>query len=276
MRISRETQIQSVSSFACPASPRPLPCLFTLEYVPKMQPLRARPNAPAATIFQQCAQRTATKTAATQRRMPKRTRSDHLPTMRPTRRHENRRRAAPHAQTRTRADRRFPAMRPTRRRAAPHARAHPRRPPHSSNAPNAPSRKPPPRSAARANAPRADRCLPTMRPTRRHKNRRRAAPHAQTRTRANRRFPTTAQRATTKTAAAHPCADCRFPTMRPTCRHENRRRAAPHARTHLRRPPFSSNAPNAPSRKPPPRSAARPNAHPRRPPHSSNAPNAPP
>ena len=87
MRISRETQIQSVSSFACPASPRPLPCLFTLEYVPKMQPLRARPNAPAATIFQQCAQRAAMKTAAAQRRTPKRTHADRrLPAMRPTHR----------------------------------------------------------------------------------------------------------------------------------------------------------------------------------------------
>ena len=87
MRISRETQIQSVSSFACPASPRPLPCLFTLEYVPKMQPLRARPNAPAATIFQQCAQRTAMKTAAAQRRTPKRaSRRPPFSNDRPTRR----------------------------------------------------------------------------------------------------------------------------------------------------------------------------------------------
>ena len=94
-----------------------------------------------------------------------RTRADRcLPTMRPTRRHENRRRAAPPVQTRTRADRCLPTMRPTRhhenrRRAAPHERTH------------------------------ADRRLPTMRPTRRHGNRRRAAPHAQTRPRADRRIP---------------------------------------------------------------------------------------
>ena len=172
MRISRETQIQSVSSFACPASPRPLPCLFTLEYVPKMQPLRARPNAPAATIFQQCAQRAITKTAAAQRRPSECTRSDHLPAMRPTHRHENRRHAAPHAQTHPQrpssnnAPNAPPRKPPPRSAARPNA--HPRRPPFSSNAPNAPSRKPPPHSAARPNAyPRANRRIPAMRPTRR-------------------------------------------------------------------------------------------------------------
>ena len=118
--------------------------------------------------------------------------------MRPTRRHENRRRAAPPVQTRTRADRCLPTMRPTRhhenrRRAAPHERTH------------------------------ADRRLPTMRPTRRHGNRRRAAPHAQTRPRADRRIPAmrpTRRHENRRHAAPHERthADRRIPAMRPTRR----------------------------------------------------------
>ena len=115
MRISRETQIQSVSSFACPASPRPLPCLFTLEYVPKMQPLRARPNAPprrpphSSNAPNAPSRKPPPRSAARPNASPRADRC--LPTMRPTHHHENRRRAAPHAQTRPRADRRIPAMR---------------------------------------------------------------------------------------------------------------------------------------------------------------------
>ena len=82
-----------------------------------MQPLRARPNAPAATIFHQCAQRAITKTAATQRRTPKR-----VPT--PTTAFQQ---CAQRTITKTAAaQRRTPKRVPSRR------------PPSPNNAPNAP------------------------------------------------------------------------------------------------------------------------------------------